>query len=126
MTTAISYENGGKGILITCSGTVTGADTIRVNAEITQDPHLRYQIWDYTQADDISMSIEEMHELAIQDKKYRSDAQMKRFALVGPAKIINEAFETYEEMSKFAGSSVIKIDSKCFADLQAAREWAGK
>lgn len=122
MPSKISYEKEGAGVIITWSGCVSGDEIKRVNASIYAEGRLeklRYQIWDFTQADRHDVSNQEVYEFALQDRAAARTNPDQIAALVGSARFFSgydRIFHIYEQV--WSG-----FTSKTFFTMEEAREW---
>ena len=118
----ISFEKQGLGVVIIWTGCVSGDEIRKVNKNIYEQKllhNLRYQIWDFTEADRADISNEDMREFAIQDKIAAETNPHQIVAIVGSEKLFrghDRVFHIYEEI--WSG-----FKSKTFSTMAAAREW---
>jgi hypothetical protein len=68
----LHYREEGRGVLVAGSGTVTGAELLAVNDEIyspTRLSRLQYQLMDFSHAEKVEISGDEIRALAAQDAR---------------------------------------------------------
>jgi len=122
MSHKLMKESDGPGIVVTLSGIVEADEIDKLQQQINSDeafPLLRYQIWDFSRAEDINISIEQIENIAMQIAVASSKNSKLRIAII-PRKtshnILGKTFHTFE---KVWGS----YESKSFSDIDAARAW---
>jgi len=115
-------EDDGPGIVVTFSGIVEAEEVDQLQTQIHADesfPQLRYQIWDFSKAEDINISIDQIQHFATQTAMASSENPKLRIAII-PRKtshnILGKTFHTFE---KAWGAN----ESKSFLDIDTAREW---
>ena len=122
MPSKISYEKGGAGVVISWTGCVSGNEIKRVNETIYAKERLeklRYQIWDFTQADRLDISSHQVYEFAMQDKKAAQTNPDQIAAIVGSATF----FSGYDRIFHIYGEVWSGFTSKTFSTMAVAREW---
>lgn len=124
MPATIHSENNGEGVLLSMSGLVTGGEIIDLNREIyARDPKkkLRYQIWDFTEANRMEVSPEELHIITLDDKEEASRNPDQLIALVGSPRQLNGVDVSYQVFSQtWIGDG---FTSESFHSLKEARQW---
>ncbi len=122
MSHEISKESDGLGIVVSLSGIVEADEVDKLQQQINSDesfPRLLYQIWDFSQAEDINISIAQIENIAMQVAVASSKNPRLRIAII-PRKtshnILGKTFHTFE---KVWGS----YESKSFSDIDTARAW---
>lgn len=115
-------EADGRGVVITLSEIVEADEVDKLQQQINSDesfPQLLYQIWDFSQAKEINISIEQIENIAMQVAVASSKNPKLRIAII-PRKtshnILGKTFHTFE---KVWGA----YESKSFRDVITAREW---
>ena len=115
-------ESDGSGAVVTLSGIVEADEVDKLQQQINSDesfPQLLYQIWDFSQAEEINISIEQIENIAMQVAVASSKNPKLRIAII-PRKtshnILGKTFHTFE---KVWGA----YESKSFRDIDAARAW---
>jgi len=121
----LNREANGLGIIISFSGIVEADEVDKLQEQINSDelfPRLRYQIWDFSQAEEIIISIDEIQHFAMQAAVSSSENPKMRIAII-PRKtshnILGKTFHTFENLW---GAN----ESKSFKDIDTAREWCKK
>ena len=121
MPATIQNENHGEGVLLSMSGLVSGREIIDLNREIyARDPQkkLRYQIWDFTEANRMEVSPEELHIITLDDKE---EAAKNPDQLVGSPRQLNGVDVSYQVFSQtWIGDG---FQSASFRSLDEARQW---
>jgi hypothetical protein len=125
MSHKLSRELDGLGIVITFSGIVEADEVDKLQEQIHSDelfPKLRYQIWDFSGAEEIIISIDQIQHFAMQTAVSSSENPKLRIAII-PRKtshnILGKTFHTFENLW---GSN----ESKSFQDIDTAREWCSR
>ncbi|MFO8024396.1 hypothetical protein [Thiohalophilus sp.] len=120
----IQMENNHQGVLLKMSGLVSGREIIDLNREIyARDPEekLRYQIWDFTGANRMEVSPEELHIITLEDKEEAARNPNQLVALVGSPRQLNGVDVTYQVFSQtWIGDG---FQSESFRNLHEARQW---
>ena len=118
----VNFEKDGKGVLITWVGAITGDEIKEINVFIYNKERLdklRYQIWDFSRADRLNISIKDIREIAMQDKIAAQTNPDQVVAIVGSEGFFNgydRIFHIYEEI--WSG-----YQSRTFASVAKARKW---
>ena len=124
MPAKIQRENDGEGVLLRMSGLVSGREIIDLNREIyARDPQkkLRYQIWDFTEANRMEVSPEELHIITLDDKEEAAKNPDQLVALVGSPRQLNGVDVSYQVFSQtWIGDG---FQSASFRSLDEARQW---
>jgi len=122
MPSKLSKEAEGTGIVVTFSGVVQADEVDKLQSKIHADesfPLLRYQIWDFSGAKEINISIDQIQHFATQTAIASSDNPKLRIAIIHRKtshNILGKTFQTFENMW---GPN----ESKSFGDIDEAREW---
>ena len=95
----IRYESNPFGVVVTCTGIITGEEIIKANVEVSKCKKCVYQLMGFTEAKTINISLEEMHKIAIQDSTINEYYNLKKIALVGNMHSLKQVFELYELFS---------------------------
>ena len=125
MSFEIAFENQGRGVVITWTGRVTGKEMLCANeAMYAQDPNsiLKYQIWDYSNAESIEASADEMRDLAFQDYAVSSHNPDQMEATVVTPQLWADTDHLYENYSKIWTG----FKSKVFLSILDARKWVAE
>jgi hypothetical protein len=118
----ISYENQGAGVVITWTGPISGDEVKEINKQIYAKERLdklRYQIWDFTKADRLDISTQDVRDFAMQDRTAAQTNPDQIAAIVGSAEFFkgyDQIFHIYEDV--WAG-----FESRTFSTVAEAREW---
>ncbi len=125
MPSKLSKEADGIGIVVTFSGIVEADEVDKLQSKIHADesyPQLRYQIWDFSRAEEINISIDQIQHFATQTAIASTENPKLRIAII-PRKtshnILGKTFHTFENLW---GTN----ESKSFGDIDTAREWCMK
>ena len=118
----IVYENQGKGVVIIWNGSISGEGLKMVNTQIYTEgglEKLRYQIWDFTNAEGLEITGQDLRHLAIQDKVASETNPKQIIAIVGN----NELFRGYDRLFHIYESVWSEYKSKTFSSMVEARKW---
>ena len=118
----IVYENQGKGVVIIWNGSISGEGLKMVNEQIYAEGRLeklRYQIWDFTNADDLQITEHDLRNLAIQDKTASEKNPNQIIAIVGSG----ELFNGYDRLFHIYEGVWSEYKSKTFSNMVEARKW---
>ena len=121
----IAFENQGRGVVIAWKGRVTGKELLCANeAMYAQDPNniLKYQIWDYSNADSIEVTADELRDLAFQDFAVSSHNPGQIEATVVTHQLWAEIDHLYENYTKIWTG----FKSKVFLSISDARKWVAE
>lgn len=111
------------GVVVRCDGNVTGRELIEVNDLVSTEQAYRYQLWDFSDADSIEVSFEEIHKLAIQDSSIPRDCDLQAVLIVGTQTGLANLADTYETFSlKWVGRQR-HYRTEMLTSLPEAREW---
>lgn len=122
MPNKLSKESDGLGIVVTFSGVVEADEADKLQEQINSDesfPQLRYQIWDFTQAEDINISIDQIQHFATQTAIASSKNPKLRIAIIPRKTSHNILGKTFHSFENLWGTN----ESKSFGDIDTAREW---
>jgi hypothetical protein len=115
-------ESDGPGVVVKLSGIVEADEIDELQEQINADesfPQLLYQIWDFSRAEEINISIDQIQHFAMQTAVVSGRNPKLRIAII-PRKtshnILGKTFHTFE---KVWGAH----ESKSFGDIDAARAW---
>jgi hypothetical protein len=121
----LSREANGLGIVIAFSGIIEADEVDKLQGQINSDElfsQLRYQIWEFSKAEEINISIDQIQHFAMQTAVSSSENPKMRIAII-PRKtshnILGKTFHTFENLW---GAN----ESKSFGDVDTAREWCKK
>ena len=122
MSYELSKESNGLGIVITFSGIIEAAEIDKLQKQINSDGlfhQLRYQIWDFSKAEEINISIDQIQHFAMQTAVASSENPKVRIAIIPRKSSHNVLGKTFHTFEKAWGSN----ESKNFGDVDAARDW---
>lgn len=122
MSHKLNKESDGIGIVITLSGIVEADEVDKLQAQINSDesfPKLRYQIWDFSKAEEINISIDQLQNIAMQTAVASTENPKLRIAIIPRKSSQNVLGTTFHTFEKVWGS----YESKSFRDIDAARNW---
>ena len=66
----VSTESNARGVIISLSGVVSGTELLALNGRLTSEESFsqcRYQIWDFSKATLLDVTIEQLRSLSMQD-----------------------------------------------------------
>ena len=116
-------ESNGVGVVISFSGAVSGSEVIDLNGRLSTDElfsQCRYQIWDFSGATQLDITIDELRSLTLQDIVASATNPTLKTAIVGQQKLFagkDRIFQIFEE-------AWTTYRPEFFLDVKAAREWA--
>ena len=110
-------------VIIQLSGNITGTEIIAINGELIKNTGFISQIWDYLSADNIEISLEDMHKIAIQDSSLSPKSKLQKVAIVVTKELARGLDEMYEQFSKDWVGRPHRFDSQTFRTLDEAAEW---
>jgi hypothetical protein len=122
----LRYRDEGRGVVLIASGTVTGAELLAVNDEIYAPERLsvlEYQLTDFSQADAVEISGDEIRRLAAEDAR----AAREKPGLV--VVVVPKTELGFGLSRMWAGNvevSGARIEPRICRTLQAAEEWLEK
>ena len=121
----IVYENQGEGVVIIWGGSISGEGLKMVNAQIYTEggsEKLRYQIWDFTNAEGLEITDHDLRDLAIQDKIASETNPKQIIAIVGSI----ELFRGYDRLFHIYEGVWSDYKSKTFRSMVEARKWISR
>jgi hypothetical protein len=104
MPSEIRYEKQGIGVVITWTGCVSGDEIKKVNKYMYAEERLNglcYQIWDFTKANRLDISTQDVCELATQDSLAAQANPNQIVAIVGSLEFFqgyDRLFHIYEDV----------------------------
>jgi hypothetical protein len=122
MPNKLSKESDGLGIVIDFSGIVEADEIDKLQGQIHSDksfPQLRYQIWDFSKAEEINISIDQIQHFAAQTAIASSKNPKLRISIILRKTSHNTLGKTFHTFEKAWGAN----ESKSFGDIDTAREW---
>ncbi|HNQ66370.1 MAG TPA: hypothetical protein PK842_08725 [Smithella sp.] len=122
MSHKLKKESDDAGIVITFSGRVEADDVDSIQEQINSSegfPQLRYQIWDFSKAAEINITMDQIQDIAMHTALASSKNPKLRIAIIPRKASHNVLGKTFHTFEKVWGS----YESKSFRDIHAAREW---
>ena len=110
-------------VVIQFSGNITGTELIDINGELIKNTGFISRIWDYLRADNIKISLEDMHKIAIQDSSLSQKSKLQKVAIVVTKELARGLDEMYEQFSKDWVGRPHYFESKTFSSINEANEW---
>jgi len=125
MSHKLKKEAEGLGVIIAFSGIVEADEVDKLQDRINSDEsfqQLRYQIWDYSKAEEINITIDQIQNIAMKTAVASGRNPKLRIAII-PRKISHNVLgETFHTFEKVWGSG----ESKSFRDIKDARGWCSR
>ncbi|MEW6514934.1 MAG: hypothetical protein AB1443_13150 [Pseudomonadota bacterium] len=110
------------GVIVTLFGIVRGGEIYVLNEKLMAEPAFaqwRYQIWDFSDADEIEISVDQLRDFAVQDARAASLSPGQRIAII-PSKTSSSTLDrVFHVMEEVWGA----YESKTLHSLEAAQEW---
>ena len=123
MSLHIRYEDNPFGVVVTCTGIITGEEIIKANKEVSKCKKCVYQLMDFTEVETINVSLEEIHKIAIQDNAIDEHYDLIKIALVGNISTLKQLLESYELFSgKWVGRKK-PYETRLFNLVSEANDW---
>lgn len=125
MSHKITKEAEELGVVITLSEIVEAEEVDKVQDQINSDESfqkLRYQIWDFSQAEEINITFDQIQDIAMKTAVATSKNPKLRIAIVPRKTSQNVLGTTFHTFEKVWGT----CESKSFHDIKDAREWCSK
>ena len=120
-----AFENQGRGVVVTWKGRVTGKDMLRANeAMYAQDSNsiLKYQICDFSNADSIEGSADELRDMAFLDYAVSSFSPGQILAIV----VTPEVWADMDHLYKIYANIWTGFKLKTFLSISEARIWVAE
>lgn len=111
------------GIVLDCSGVVTGEELVDVNASAAACASCRYQLWDFSKATRVVASADAVHRLAIQDSSIPEWSALEKIAVVGTSESVGDLTRIYELYSTAWVGRRRDYLVRHFAALDQALRW---
>jgi aspartate carbamoyltransferase regulatory subunit len=125
MTIEIIWKKNPDGVHAVCTGHITGQELIKMNEELARYTEPYYQLIDFTAAQYIDYTPEDMHIIALQDKFISTEASLEKIAIVGPKAVLNNIGSIYEVYSKVWVGRTKQLESQTFHSIEEAKSWIG-
>ena len=119
----VSTESNGVGVVISFSGAVSGSEVIDLNSRLSAEElfsQCSYQIWDFSGATQLDITIDELRSLTLQDIAASATNPSLKTAIVGQQKL----FAGKDRIFQILEESWTTYRPEFFLDVKAAREWA--
>lgn len=123
MSHKLSRESNGIGLVVTLSGIVEGDEIDKLLDQINSEDsflQLRYQIWDFSQAEDLNISIDQVQDFAMKTAIASGKNPKQRIAIIPRKTSHNVLGKTFNTFDKVWGD----FESKSFRDFDIAMDWA--
>jgi hypothetical protein len=119
----VSYEKQGAGVVVVCTGSISGAEIRETNASLYASPEriaaLRYQIWDLTGVTHLDVTNDDLREFAMQDMAAaRTNPNMVN-AIVGDPQL----FRGYDKVFSVYTQTWSRLQTGIFSTVDEARSW---
>lgn len=121
----IQYHSNPIGVVIVYSGVITGKDIIGVNEKIANCQDCIYQLSDFTEIESLSVSVKEMHRIAIQDCSIPPHYKLTNSALVGNTTRYAMLVDLYYLFVEVWVGKHRKYSTQTFNNIEDARLWIG-
>jgi hypothetical protein len=112
-----------KGVVVTLFGIVRGDEIYVLNEKLMAEPFFaqwRYQIWDFSDVDEVEVSVDQVRDFAVQDTRAAGLSPNQRIAII-PRKSSNSGLDrVFHVMEGVWGA----YESKTLPTVEDAREWA--
>jgi hypothetical protein len=118
----VDIESNGSGVVVSFSGVVSGPEVIDLNLRLTNEESFsqcRYQIWDFSKATRLDLSIDDLRTISVQDIAGSAINPTLRMAIVGEP----DFFANMDRIFLIFEEEWTAFRPKFFTDLKAAREW---
>jgi hypothetical protein len=118
----VSTEANAAGVVISFSGAVSGSEVVDLNGRLASEESFskcRYQLWDFSAATSLDISIEEIRAISLQDIAASAHNPNLKTAIVGHPSLFggkDEIFLIFEEVWT-------AYKPKFFPDVASAKEW---
>lgn len=122
MSCKLKKEVKGLGIVIAFSGFIDAEEIDKLQQKINSDklfPQMRYQIWDFSKAKEINVSIDQIQHFAMQAAVASGKNPKLRIAIIPRKSSSNTLGKTFHTFENLWGS----CESKSFSDIDTARKW---
>ncbi len=116
-------ESNGQGVVVTFSGIVMGEEMNKLHENLRTDKllsKLRYQIFDFSQIEDIKVTFDELRSYAMHDAAGARKDPDKKLAIVIRKKLSSGLDSMFHAYEKAWGG----YESATFTDIDAAKKWA--
>ena len=122
MSYKLSKDSSEFGVVITLSGIIEADEIEKLQNQINSDElfsQLRYQIWDFSKAEEINISIDQIQHFATQTAIASGKNPKLRIAIIPRKTSHNVLGKTFHTFEKAWGGN----ESKSFGDVDTAMEW---
>ena len=111
------------GVIVTCSGLVTGKDLVEANAQVVACVNCQYQLWDFSAISEVQVSADAIHRLALQDSDIPEWSSLEKIAVVGADDSVDELTRVYELYSSAWIGRRRAYEVRQFSTRKAAEAW---
>jgi hypothetical protein len=111
------------GVIVTCSGLVTGKDLVEANAQVVACVNCQYQLWDFSAISQVQVSADAIHRLALQDSDIPEWSSLEKIAVVGADDSVDELTRVYELYSSALIGRRRAYEVRRFRTRKAAELW---
>ena len=111
------------GVIVTCSGLVTGEDLVEANAQVGACVNCQYQLWDFSAISQVQVSADAIHRLALQDADIPEWSSLEKIAVVGADESVEELTRVYELYSAAWIGRRRRYEVRQFSTRKAAERW---
>lgn len=113
-------------LVVTCTGEITGDETLAANNEVKLDTECKFHLWDYLGADSFNATMQELHSIAIQDAFFNPEASKEKEAIVDRKNIMKKFIDVYSHLThNFVGVRGKRWETKVFQSRDEAFNWFG-
>ena len=118
-------EANDSGVVTTLTGIVQGTEIHDLNETFMAHPSFvrwRYQIWDFSEAEKLEASVDQLRDFAIQDTMAARINPRQKIAIIPRRASQSGLDRVFHIMEGVWGA----YESKTFTQIDAAREWASR
>lgn len=126
MAIELQYENDHTGVVVVCTGQVTGDEIMQTNDVINPDLELQYHIWDFSAVQNIKVSIKQIHRIAMQDNIIPMESRMTHAAFIGNLKLWKHLYDAYDRISRVWVGRRTRFATEVFETMEQARDWIAR
>jgi hypothetical protein len=111
------------GVIVRCDGVVTGKELVEVNDLVATEPGQRYQLWDFSNADCVDITLDEIQKLAIQDSSIPKESNLQAVLIVGKQHSLLQLADTYETFSSKWVGRRRNYKTEMLPTMPEAKKW---
>lgn len=123
MTHELKFDDANNELLVVLSGDVTGEEIIALNGALARYPDHVYHLWNFLGASKLTVSVEQMHEIARMDRSSGYTSRTKKVAVVGDRRLLDGVYEMYELFSREWVGRPNGYLSRRFENMDSAYAW---